>query len=241
MRTKLLVALLFILHVNPLAGQSVEEVVTRYISFIGGEKGWKNVNTVITSGEYNYGGMPFPFTTYSKRPALYKLIVPFDGKFYAQGFDGSKGWKIDAFKNETTPTWMTGKEAKALANEANIELEDPFLNYTAKGHKISLVGHDTLNGRRCSIVLLQRTSGEQERYYFDTQSGELFLKQATSKNVELKNAPLNIYYSNYRTIEGIKVPLKTVCESDGQVILTITISEVSVNRPIDNKEFQPTP
>jgi len=241
MPAKFLLSLFFILHVSRLVGQTADDVVSRYISFIGGEKAWKKVNTIITSGEYNYGGMPFPFTTYSKRPDLYKLIVPFDGKFYAQGFDGNKGWKIDAFKNETTATWMTGKEARSLANEANVELEDAFLHYASKGHKISLDGNDTVNGKPCVIVLLERKASDGERYYFDAQSGELLLKETISKNVELKNAPLKIYLSNYQAMDGIKIPLKTVCESEGQTILTITIKEFNVNTAIENKEFQPMP
>src|SRR4051812_10694055 len=96
--------------------QNADAIIKKYIEFIGGEKKWKTVKTITTSGEYDYGGMKFPFSTYSKAPNLYKFIVPFNGKYYAQGFDGVKGWKIDAFKNETTPTPLTGKAAEALAN-----------------------------------------------------------------------------------------------------------------------------
>src|SRR5688572_24752016 len=78
--------------------QTADEVVQRYIRFIGGEKHWKKVKTIVTKGEYDYGGMVFPFTTYAKAPNRYKFVVPFNGKYYAQGYDGKSGWKIDAFK-----------------------------------------------------------------------------------------------------------------------------------------------
>ncbi|MEJ7643977.1 MAG: hypothetical protein WKF87_05255 [Chryseolinea sp.] len=238
MKVLLLSSLLCFLT-SRLPGQTAKDVVSRYVSFIGGEPAWRKVNTIIASGEYNYGGMPFPFTTYSKAPDLYKLIVPFEGKFYAQGFDGKSGWKIDAFKNETTPTLMEGKEARALANEADVELENAFLHYADKGHKISFIRIDTVHEKLCEVIKLERKTGEVEHYYFETHTGELLMKEATSKNVELKGAHLKIYFSDYREKDGIKIPFKTVCESDGQTILTITTEEFSVNRSIDNKEFQP--
>ncbi len=219
--------------------QTVETIVGNYIAFTGGRDAWKNVKTMITSGEYNYGGMPFPFTTYAKAPDHYKLIVPFNGKYYAQGFDGSKGWKIDAFKNETTPTWMTGKDARAMANEADVVLENVFIDYTSKGHQVSLIGKDTAMGKPCYVIELVRADHERERYYFDESTYALLMKAAPSKNAELKAAPLKIFYSDYRVLQGIKMPFKTVCESEGQTILVITVAEASINKPVNDKEFQP--
>ncbi len=90
-----------------------DEVINKYIEFIGGQKQWKQVNTITTSGEYNYGGVAFPFKAYCKSPDLYKFVVTFKGKYYAQAFDGEGGWKIDVFNGETSPTSLTGKAARA--------------------------------------------------------------------------------------------------------------------------------
>src|SRR5438128_638566 len=89
----------FIFSLNVKA-QTADEIISKYITFIGGEPQWKTIKTIVSSGSYNYGGIEFPFTAYSKAPNLYKFIVPFNGKYYAQAFDGKQGWKIDAFKNE---------------------------------------------------------------------------------------------------------------------------------------------
>src|SRR6478609_12179337 len=109
--------------------QKADEVIDQYLRFIGGEKKWKKVKSIITTGEYDYGGVVFPFSSHAKAPDRYKFVVPFGGKYYAQGYDGKSGWKIDAFKNETKPTLLEGKPALALANEADVELESPFINY----------------------------------------------------------------------------------------------------------------
>ena len=90
------------------------------------------MKTIIDSGTYDYGGIVFPFISYSKAPDLYKYVVSSNGKSFVQAFDGNEGWKIDGFKNETKKTILTGKAATAMANEADVELESPLINYKRK-------------------------------------------------------------------------------------------------------------
>lgn len=218
--------------------QTADDIVSKYIAFTGGVKTWRTINTMVMHGEYNYGGMPFPFTTYARVPDSYKLIVPYNGKYYAQVHAAGKGWKIDAFKNETKPTPLTGPDARAMANESDVELENVFINYARKGHSISLHGEDTVVDRKCYVIVLKRKSGETEKYYFDKESHALLMKEARAKNPELGGATLNIFYSDYRDVGGIKFPFKTVCEADTQQILTITVSDINLNEMIDNKTFE---
>ena len=220
------------------SAQTADDIVSKYIAYTGGLKNWKTLSTIVSNGEYNYGGMPFPFTTYSRVPDSYKLVVPYNGKYYAQAYVAGKGWKIDAFKNETRPTPLEGTAARAMANEADVELENVFINYKRKGHAISLHGEDSVVDRKCYVIVLTRKSGETEKYYFDRQSYALVMKEAKAKNPELGSAILNIYYSDYREVAGLMLPFKTVCEADAQQILTITVSDIEINEMIDNKTFE---
>lgn len=219
--------------------QSAEEIISKYIAFTGGEHQWEKITTIVTSGTYNYGGIEFPFTAYSKAPNLYKFIVPFKGKYYAQAFDGTKGWKIDAFKNETKKTLLTGKDALAMANEADVELESAFINYKSKGHSAVLEGTDKVDSLPCFKIEFIRNTGDTETYYFDTLNFSLVKKRAISKNSEMQGATLNTFYSNYREVGGIKIPFLAVSKTDeGQIILTITIKKAELNVPINNAEFE---
>jgi hypothetical protein len=239
MKTIVAPLVLFCLLAYNANGQTTEEIIKNYIANIGGKNNWKKVKTLTTSGEYNYGGISFPFTTYAATPNRYKFIVQSNGKYYAQGFDGKKGWKIDTFKNETTPTILTGPAAVAMANESNVELADMLIDYETNGFMVSYSGKDSAAGYLCYRLKVFRDNGEMETLYFNPENFDLVMKKAVSKNVELDKAPLKIYYSDYRSVDGIRIPFKTVCESDQQVILTITINKASTNTPIDDKEFTP--
>jgi len=224
-----------LLHAN---AQAVEKIATRYINFIGGEKNWKKVKTMTTSGEYDYGGISFPFKTFAVAPNRFKFIVESNGKYYAQGFDGMKGWKIDAFKNETVPTVLNGPEATAMANESSVELMDVMVRSKSNGAKMAYIGTDLVRSHFCHRITLVE-NGMTDTLFFDTKSYELVMKKTLSKNAELQKAPLKIYYSDYRDIGGIKIPFKTICESNEQVILIITVNKATLDVPIEEKEFQP--
>ena len=138
--------------------QTADEVINGYIAFIGGEQNWKEVKTMTMEGQYNYGGISFPFISYSKAPNLYKYIVSSNGKSFTQAYDGKQGWRIDGFKNEKVKTILKDKQATAMANEADVELESPFIHYREKGHTVKLEGIDTT----ASTYFLQNKINPQE-------------------------------------------------------------------------------
>jgi hypothetical protein len=233
--------LLFFLLFSPLClpAQTADEVVDGYIRFMGGEKKWSKVKSIITKGEYDYGGIVFPFTTYAKAPNRYKFIVPSNGKYYAQGYDGKRGWKIDTFKGETKPTLLEGNAALAMANEADVELVSPFIHYKAKGHRIKLEGTDTLENKPYYKVSLLRKHGGMETYYFDVVTYALYLKTSVAKNVELNDALLHTYYYDYKESGGLKIPFKLVSKAGDQVILTATVKEIMLDADLEDDSFKP--
>ena len=237
---KILVFFIFIfLLPSYLSAQKADEVIKKYIAFIGGKKNWNKVKSLTTSGKYNYGGIEFPFTAYAKAPNLYKFIVPLEGKYYAQAFDGEKGWKIDAFKNETSPTMLSGKAGRSMANEADVELEDVFINYKSKGHTATVEKKDIVDGKNCIAIKLVRQDGDVETYYFDEHTYALVMKVSPSKNTELQGTILNTLYSDYRVVNGIKIPFRSLSKSGDQLILEVTLEKAEVNVAIDETEFQP--
>ena len=229
---------LFIFSSLNVKAQTAEDILSKYISFTGGGQQWKTVHTIVSTGTYNYGGMAFPFTSYSKAPNLYKFIVPFNGKYYAQAFNGKTGWKIDAFKNQTKRTLLTGKPALAMANEADVEIESPFIDYEAKGHKALLQGKDTVNGLMCFKIKFIRNNGDTETCFFNVDNYALLKKTAVSKNEEMENKLLDTYYSDYREVNGLKFPFVATSKINDQTILTITVNKIEINVPVPDSEFQ---
>jgi hypothetical protein len=218
--------------------QTADEIIDRYIRFTGGAENWKSINSITTAGNYNYGGVAFPYIAYSKRPNLYLYVVTFNGKSFSQAYNGQVGWQIDGFKNEKTKSILKDKKAISLANESDVELESPFINYREKGFSPELLGTDSVNSRLCHKIRLV-ANGDTAVYYFDNADYSLVKKQAPSKNSEMEKAPMDIFYSDYIQTGNIKIPYKINCTTGGQRILLITVDSVTLNGPMADGQFQP--
>lgn len=236
---KILPVLFLFSFLSKLHAQTAEDIISKYVKHIGGEQKWNSIKTIITSGTYDYGGIVFPFISYSKAPNLYKYVVTSNGKSFEQAFDGKEGWKIDGFKNETQKTILKGKAATAMVNEADVELESPLMDYIKKGHRAVLEGQDTVEQHACFKIRFIRNNGDTERYFFGSKNFELVKKEMTSKNNELNGSLIDLFYTDYREINGIKIPFKVVSKAGDQTILTIVIEKVNLNEPINNDAFKP--
>jgi len=221
------------------SAQSVDSVFARYVDYLGGGSRLRAIHSRIDSGTYNYGGLEFPFISYAQSPDHYKYVVTFKGKYFAQAFDGLQGWKIDVFKNEKQKNLLKGNNAKAMANEAEVNLEPPFMDYKQKHHTAAFAGTDTVDGRLCDCVNFKFADNSTALYCFDKQTGALLEKIALSKNPELNNAILQTFYSEYTEIGGIKFPFKTIHKIKDQTVLTITLKGIALNPPIDENIFKP--
>lgn len=219
--------------------QSASDIVSKYVQFTGGSDKWKKVKTITSAGTYNYGGVEFPFQSYSKAPDHYRYIVTFNGKSFEQAYDGKTGWRIDGFKNEKQKTILNGKDAVAMANESDVELESPFIDYDKKGHSISLEGRDTVDGNLCYIIKLSRKNGDNEKYFFSEENYALLKKQAIAKNTELQGDLLDIFYTNYRTANKITLPYKITFRSGPQTVLVISVTNVQLDLPVKDEIFKP--
>ncbi len=236
---RIAICLLIVVVTGNCYSQTADEIVSKYIEFTGGAKKWKNIKTMTSTGTYNYGGVEFPFESWSKAPDLYKYTVTFNGKSFEQAYDGKEGWRIDGFKKETKKTILKDKAATAMANESDVELQSPFIDYKAKGHTISLEEKDSVNGKLCYKIKLVRKNGDEETYYFSIENYSLLKKHSIAKNTELNNSPLDIYYTDYKKTDGLTLPFKITCKADGQTVLDITVKEVKMNASVEDSIFKP--
>ena len=233
--SKIAFAVVLTLTISLTNAQTPDQLFSKYLAFLGGEPQLRTIHSRIDSGAYNYGGIEFPFVSYAKASDNYKYIVSFKGKYFAQAFDGKEGWKIDVFKGETKKTILTGNKATAMANEADVQLESPFIDYKKKGYTAQPAGADTIDNIPCLRVRLIKD--DTAAYSFDPNTGTLLKKVAISKNSELDGGILETYYLDYREVNGIKFPFKTVNKIKGQTVLTITIRNIDLNPPISNEIF----
>jgi hypothetical protein len=98
---------------------------------------------------------------------------------------------------------------------------------------------DTVENIICFKIKFIKKDNETETYFFNAQDYELIMKKAVSKNAEMKKAIINTYYSDYRSVNKMKIPFKSISKVNDQTILTVTIDKVELNVPISDSIFEP--
>jgi hypothetical protein len=93
----------------------------------------------------------------------------------------------------------------------------------------------TINDKPVTVIEGTTTGGSAVKLYFDKATG-LLVRQVRYNNTIIGLTPTHVEYSDYRVVNGVKVPFHyTVTWVDGQS--TTDLSSVQANVPIDAGRF----
>ena len=78
--------------------------------------------------------------------------------------------------------------------------------------------------------------GQPEMLYFDPQSG-LLVRRDVTRQTSAGPVRAEIYPSDWRTVDGVKIPFKTTQKMPNQTFV-FTLQEVKHNVPVDETIFR---
>jgi len=214
---------------TPQSNLSAEEIVKKNVSARGGLQAWKAVTALTLGGKMEAGGnqrptlpvpgpkhgaqMPrprpteqvqLPFVMELKRPRKERMEIQFNGQTAVQVYDGANGWKLRPFLNRHEVEPYTAEELKAAAAQA--ELDGPLVDYAAKGTKIEFSGTEKVEGRNTYKLQLTPKSGEPFHIWIDAETFLEAKMEGTPRRLDGKNHPVEVYFRDYRTVNGLVVP-----------------------------------
>jgi hypothetical protein len=100
-----------------------------------------------------------------------------------------------------------------------------------------VTGKETLDGRDTWVLEWTRPDGRRERLYFDAATGLLARRQTLTRR-SIGEVPERVDYSDYREVNGAKVPATfTTAYVDPWIGATRTFSEISLEVPVDDALF----
>ena len=218
---------------------SADQIVAQNIAARGGLKAWRAVDTLVLTGQMDAGGTKharLPFVMEMKRPHMSRLEIKFQGQAALQVYDGSQGWKLRPFlgRNEVEP--FSPDEARLAADWA--ELDGPLVDYARKGTRIKLEGKEAVDGHDAYKLKLTFKDGVERHLWIDAKSFLDLKIDGDPHRLDGKMRHVAIYYHDYKTEDGLTMPrtLKTVIDG-GTSPRTMTIEQVTINRPLDDAQF----
>lgn len=217
---------------TPAKMPTVQEILAKYAQAIGGKTANEKIKSRMTKGTVEFAPMGIKGTieTYSAAPnkTIARLTLAGIGEI-TEAFDGTIAWTVNP---------MQGNRDKAGAELAQAKLTGDFYRETnlAKLYpKMELKGTEKVGEADAYVVVGTPVDLPSETFYFDTKSGLLVRRDATTISPE-GNVSSKTFFEDYREVDGVKVPFKMRATTP-QIEIVMIFTEVKNNVPVEDAKF----
>jgi len=238
----LLFAALFAGLVQVASAQTADEIIEKHIAALGGRAAFGKLKSRSMKGTITVtspvGDLSGTIEALNQEPNKVRNFIQMDltaigfGKVIQdQRFDGTSGYAIDTMQGNRD---ITGEQLEGMKNNS---FPHPLLNYKQAGTTVELAGKEKVGDREAYVLIFKPKSGTVTRQYIDAES-YLPIKTAVKINVPQIGGEVEqtTEPSDFRDIDGIKVPFQIVQKSSFQTV-TIKVSQVEHNTAIDPALF----
>ncbi len=183
------------------------QIIAKNVAARGGAEAWRRIDTLAWAGRVE-GGAPvaLPFMMELQRPNKTRFEVTAGDRRFVRVFDGRNGWRVRPGSSGAPETRAFSREEADYARNEFV-IDGPLIDHEAKGVKVKLLGLDEIEGRKAHLLEATLASGGMRRIWIDVDTFLEIRIDRPSTNPVVKGAPSSIYYSNWRSIEGVMIPL----------------------------------
>lgn len=203
-------------------GVTAKDVADKYIQAIGGRKAVENIKSIKVDATAEVQGMQLSMETVNTSKGQSYMNLAMGGMSMQKVvFDGEKGFQIaQGQRIENTPEQNASAKLEA----------QPFKELNAENAK--LLREDNVDGKAAYVL----SFGGDSEYFYDKATG-LLLKQETTLEAMGQTIQSVVSYSDYRAVEGVKIPY-SLEQSVGPQTIKVTVKDVEVNGAISEDLFK---
>ncbi len=216
-----------------LLAQNLDEVLQKHFKSINQEK-LSSVSSLQVKGKLSQMGQQMPFKMTQLRPLKFRLDITFQGLTISQAYDGAKGWSVNPFMGDDEAKEIPASGVKNLKVQA--DMDGALFNWNEKGYTAELLQNEKVEGIESHVILLKDTDGDEFKIFIDTETS-LILKQTYKVDTQQGPMTLEIYPSDYRDVEGMKVAFAIETKADGQTVYSMKYDTVELNPKVDDSYF----
>jgi len=231
MKNRRIILLIIIVLCFPtiILAQNIDKIIAQHIEAHGGATKWKQVEAMKITGRFIAFSIEKEFMAIKTKNGEYYSDL-YLGKFAVkEAFDGKEGWTIDPWQEIDFPRRLNTAEKNVFNQKA--EFFTPFFNYKEKGHKVELIGKETLEGNEVYKIKLTRSNGYIETWYLNTKTYLEF--KCESQWVDFAwQLPCETYFDDFQKVDGLTIPFY-VEQTFGQRNRILTIEKVELNTKLD--------
>lgn len=208
--------------------QTVDEIIQKNLEARGGIDKITAVKSGKLTGKMLRQGMEMPVTMWYVKPDKIKMELTFSDKTMTFAYDGKIAWQISPFTGSTDPQEMTGAMADNI--KENIEnLNEPFIDYEKKGHKIEFAGKDDLEGTEVLKLKVTLKSGNESTIFMDAETFIQLKAVSVRTSADGQEMTTESVFGDYKSVDGIMMPHSISMVMNGQKTGELLFENVETN------------
>jgi hypothetical protein len=197
----------------------------------------KGVRTVVadtqTSLQMQQGTLPSTTKTYIAYPDKFRVDAEVNGAQTTQVYNAGKAWMKTPVGIQDAPPPMVAEFAAGVRRDMI-----PLLIDAAEGRLTArtLPDQKGRDGRQVRILEISGAGIDRVRLYIDNEmliAGQAYTRPDPAGRQVLTEE----VFSDYRTINGVRVPFEAQLLQNGQPILKRTLTHVVLNGPVPDSLF----
>ena len=202
---------------------TADQILDKYIQALGGQQRLSALTSYVAKGTaegYDTYHVKVPLEIYAKAPNQRSLLYRTQNGDSTTVFDGQSGWVAAPDKPLPLFPLLPGAELDAAKLDAELCFPGGIkqaLTQWRVGFPVTTIGDQVVN-------VIQGSGSGKSRFklYFDDKTG-LLVRQLRYEDTPVGMVPSQVDYSDYREVNGVKIPFKTVVTwTDGQTIMLLT-------------------
>ncbi|HYK91468.1 MAG TPA: hypothetical protein VE398_22045 [Acidobacteriota bacterium] len=222
----------------PVAAQTADEIIAKYIGTIGGKEKIEAIKTLRRTGKYTGGGgFEAVFVQENKRTNLVRQEITFQGMTGISAYDSKAGWKIEPWSGKKDVETMGEEELKAIVEDA--DFDGPLVDYQRKGNKVEYLGIEPVEGTDTYKLKVTLRNGDIRNFFMDKDSG-VPIKIETKRMVRGAEQESETILGDYKEVAGVYFPYSFESGAKGSSQRSqITYEKIEANVTLDDSRFQP--
>jgi hypothetical protein len=207
---------------------TADAILEKYAQAVGGKENLAKITSrQITASRVEPNGTTETEEVWQKGGKLL-VTTTYPQAVVTESFDGTTAWKRAGA--DTIP--LRADEIEQIKRNAQIL---SFADLKTVYAKMDYRAVDRIDGREVYLVLATTADNQRERLYFDTQSGLLVRRIASSPTI-LGAFQYQVDYTDYKDFGGVKFPT-TIRYAMPNMSWTQKIADVKNNAAIDDAKF----
>ncbi|MDP1843963.1 MAG: hypothetical protein Q8K64_11120 [Sediminibacterium sp.] len=211
--------------------QTADEVIAKYITAIGGADKWSKIQSIKVEGQVEVQGLAIPFTMQGVQMKGVRVDAEFQGNKIIDITTPTQGWGQNPLAGKASLSPISEDELKVKLDD--LDIQDPFVDYKAKGSTVEFLGKDEEDGNEYLKIKLVTKNNNEKTFFFDTKTYLIYKMETIVKQQgqEIKSA---VKYLDYQSIDyGVKMAFK-----QDQGMMMMVNKKITINPTIDEAIFK---